>query len=223
MVFTFYNDAGLGTIELKGESFKYLVKVRRHKVGDSLAFRQYKERDILYIYCIESLDGRRATLKLQESRKESIKSEKKLHIGWCLIDPKSIEKVLAQLNESGVDKITFITCKRSQKNFRLDFERFYRILDASSQQCGRSDMMQFATCNSVEEFLQKYPDTAIFDFAGTPLSKTQDIATVLIGCEGGFSQEERQLFVTNRLFRFKTPMVLRSETAVVAVSNKVLL
>jgi 16S rRNA (uracil1498-N3)-methyltransferase len=122
-----------------------------------------------------------------------------------------------------VSQITFITCKRSQKNFKLDFERYKRILETSSQQCGRSEQMLFNSSNSVDEFLKKYPDTAIFDFGGDILKNTQNIKTVLIGCEGGFSEEERQLFDENNLFSFNTPMVLRSETAVVAISNQILL
>ena len=223
MIFSFHDDAGLSEIKLKGNSFKYLIKVRRHKVGDITALRQYKNRDFLHSYKIESIDGRDAFLLLQNSKKHIVKAEKNLHIGWCIIDTKSIEKVLLLLNESGVFKITFITCKRSQKNFKLDFERFRRILETSSQQCGRSQEMSFDISSSVESFLQHYPKTAIFDFGGKSIEESKEIDTVLLGCEGGFSEDERKLFDTNKLFSFKTPMILRSETAVVAISNQILL
>jgi 16S rRNA (uracil1498-N3)-methyltransferase len=223
VIFTFHKDAGEKEIELKGESFKYLIKVRRHKIGDIIAMRQYTDRDNLYRYKLQSIDSRRAVLLLQDMQKYTLKASKNLHLGWCIIDTKSIEKVLPMLNESGVYKITFITCKRSQKNFKLDFERFNRILDTSSQQCGRSEIMSFDTCSCVKDFLQQYPKTAIFDFGGKDIENSEDIETVLVGCEGGFSEDERKLFDTNRLFTFKTPMILRSETAVVAISNQILL
>lgn len=223
MLFSFYDGAGEKEIKLKGELFKYLIKVRRHNVGDIIAFRKSKQRDILYRYRLQKIDARVATLILQDAKEYILKASKELHIGWCIIDTKSIEKVLHILNESGVSKITFITCKRSQKNFRLDFRRFNRILDTSSQQCGRSDEMIFETSESVEEFLQKYPKTAIFDFGGKSIEDIKKIQTVLIGCEGGFTEQERQLFDTDSIFSFKTPMILRSESAVVAISNKILL
>ena len=223
MVFTFHEDAGKTHLEIKGEIFKYLIKVRRHKVGDFIALRQHENPEILYQYKLESIDGRHALLVLHESREYKVSAYRKLHIGWCLIDPKSIEKVLPLLNESGVSEITFITCKRSQKNFKLDFKRYERILETSSQQCGRCDKIDFHSASSVNEFLKQYPDTAIFDFGGAVLEDTQDIKTVLVGCEGGFSEDERQLFDTDNLFSFKTPMILRSETAVVAISNQILL
>ena len=43
----------------------------------------------------------------------------KLHIGWCVIDPKTVEKYIASLNEIGVDKITFIYADYSQKISKL--------------------------------------------------------------------------------------------------------
>jgi 16S rRNA (uracil1498-N3)-methyltransferase len=223
LIYTFYDDVGAELITLKGELFKYLIKVTRHKTDDILSFRDKKEPDIIYRYKILSIDGRSASLELQSSETYIVAADKKLHIGWCIIDPKSIEKVLPMLNESGVSQITFITCKRTQKNFKLDFKRFDRLLEASSQQCGRSEKMIFSTCKDVEEFLQRYPHTAVFDFGGKYLEKYSDIDTVLIGCEGGFTEQERKLFDTNLLFSFKTPMILRSESAVVAISNKILL
>ncbi len=223
MVFTFHEDAGFENIELKGEVFKYLIKIRRHKIGDTIALRQSENPNFLYQYKLESIDGRRAFLVLYKTQEYKVMAAQTLHLGWCLIDPKSIEKVLPLLNESGVSQITFITCKRTQKNFKLDFERYKRILETSSQQCGRSEQMLFSSSNSVDDFLRQYPNTAIFDFGGDILKNTQNIKTVLIGCEGGFSEEERQLFDTNNLFSFKTPMILRSETAVVAISNQILL
>jgi len=223
MVFTFHDDAGVENLELRGETFKYLIKVRRHKIGDLIALRQPENSDFLYQYKLENIDGRRALLVLHEAKEYKVLASRKLHIGWCLIDPKSIEKVLPLLNESGVSEITFITCKRSQKNFKLDFKRYERILETSSQQCGRSQKMLFNSYDNVDDFLMQYPNTAIFDFGGAILENTQNIKTILVGCEGGFSDEERQLFDTNNLFSFKTPMILRSETAVVAISNQILL
>ncbi len=223
MVFTFHNDAGVEQLELKGELFKYLIKVRRHKEGDMIALRQSDNPEILYHYKLESIEGRRAVLRLQKSENYKVSASQKLHLGWCIIDPKSIEKVLPLLNESGIHKITFITCKRSQKSFKLDIERFERLLDASSQQCGRSEKMLFDYASSIDEFLQNYPHCAIFDFGGKAIENPHEIQTVLVGCEGGFSEEERQLFDSKYLFSFKTSMILRSETAAVAISNKILL
>ncbi len=223
MIFLFDEDAGKETLLVKGENYKYLIKVRRHQVGDVVAFRHPESTQMLHSYSLIDIDGRNARFTLQNSTESIVKAGKKLHIGWCVIDPKSVEKVLPMLNELGVEKITFISCERSQKNFRSDLKRYERMVTASMQQCGRSAMMAFATAGSLSEFIASHPDTAVFDFCENVLQETSDIETVLIGCEGGFSEKERELLSKQRRFRLDTPLVLRSESAAVAVSSKILL
>jgi len=223
MVFLYEEKAGERYLSLKGEHYKYLVKVRRHKVGDTLAFRQKKDADILHTYIITEIAPRSLELKKLDSKQYQVKAKKSLHVGWCIIDAKSVEKVLASLNEMGVESISFIYCARSQKNFKVDFKRYERILEASNQQCGRSDMMQFEVYKNLEKFLVDYPDVKVFDFTDKVLDSTQSIQDVLIGCEGGFSPDEKLLLVQKDVFRLDTPLVLRSESAVLAVAAKILL
>ncbi|MBA3026666.1 MAG: 16S rRNA (uracil(1498)-N(3))-methyltransferase [Sulfurimonas sp.] len=223
MIYIFDEDASKEFLSIRGETHKYLVKVRRHKVGDVINFRNKEDLQMLYTYEITELDGRSLELKLVSSAFEEVKSTKALHIGWCVIDMKSIEKVLPSLSEIGVSKISFISCERSQNNFKLDFNRFERILEASMQQSGRSTFIEFETYKNVKEFIKAYPQTKVFDFCENVLKDGSNIETVLIGCEGGFSKEERTILSTQDNFRLNTPMVLRSESAVLAVASKVLL
>ena len=222
MIYVFHADASKETLKIKGELFKYLVKVRRHIIGDEIAFRNKADIKKLYLYRVYKLDSRVLELKLLSSSIVEIKSAKNLHIGWCKIDAKSIEKVLASLNEIGVHKITFIDCDRSQKNFKLDFKRFERILEASMQQCGRTTMMKFDTAKNIKDFIAKYPNTKVFDFCENILDNSTDFKDVLIGCEGGFSKDERELLVSQDIFRLNNPMVMRSQNATMAVASKIL-
>jgi 16S rRNA (uracil1498-N3)-methyltransferase len=223
MIYILHEEASKEFFSIRGETHKYLVKVRRHKVGDVINFRNKEELQMLYAYEIIEIDGRSLELKLISSTLKEVKSEKELHIGWCIIDMKSIEKVLPSLSEIGVSKISFISCERSQNNFKLDFNRFERILEASMQQSGRSTFIEFDTFKNIKEFIKAYPQTKVFDFCENVLEDNSDIKTVLIGCEGGFSKEERAILSTQDNFRLNTPMVLRSESAVLAVASKVLL
>ncbi len=223
MRFLFDDDAGKERLALKGESFKYIIKVRRHQVGDELGFRKQGSSEILYRYKIVDIDGRSATLELVSAKFEEVVAPKKLHIGWCVVDSKSVEKVLPLLNELGVSKITFIYCDRSQKNFKPDFKRYERILESSMQQCGRSEMMLFDEVKNIETFVQQNPQTVVFDFCDEVLEDGSDIDTVLIGSEGGFSEVERELLQNQRTVRLGTPMILRSETAATAIASKILL
>jgi 16S rRNA (uracil1498-N3)-methyltransferase len=221
--FLFSDNAGNESLKLKGEEYKYLFKVRRHEVGDTLYFRTRSKSEELHKYEVVSLDGRSAILKRLSSELKELKAAKELHIGWCVIDPKSVEKVLPSLNEIGVARISFIYCARSQKNFKTDISRYERILETSSQQCGRSKPIVFEVYKTLDAFLQLHPETVVLDFCDELLGCENEIKTVLIGCEGGFSQEEREKVETLKRFRLDTPMILRSESAAMAIAAKVLI
>ena len=224
MTFVFDEAAGEEEFSIRGETYKYLIKVRRHAVGDRVAFRRPETPEYLYTYEIAASDGRTARLRLCESEKHEVTHPHRLHLGWCVIDGKSIEKVLPLLNELGVAEITFVYARRSQKNFRPDLKRYERILHSSMQQCGRSTMMRLGVAESVEAFLTAHPECVVFDFCDRVFEgESSGVQTLLIGPEGGFSDAERALFKIERLFRLATPTILRSETAAVAISGKILL
>ena len=223
MRFLFDAEAGKEQLILKGEPFKYIIKVRRHKIGDELGFRQKESSETLYRYKIINIDGRSAALELISAEDEQVTAPKQLHIGWCVVDSKSVEKVLPLLNELGVAKITFIYCDRSQKNFKPDFKRYERILESSMQQCGRSEMMDFDEVKNIEAFVKQNPQTVVFDFCDEVLDDSSDIDTVLIGSEGGLSEAERAFLENQKIVRLDTPMILRSETAATAIASKILL
>ncbi len=223
MIFLFHEDAGKEFLHLRGEDFKYLIKVRRHKQGDHITFRNPQNSSILYEYTITNISGRDVVLELFFEEVKKVYPKQFLHVGWCVIDNKSVEKTLPMLNEIGVGKISFIYCDRSQKNFKPDLKRFERILRSSMQQCGRSEFMEFEIYKTLEDFLHNYPEVKVFDFCENYLSKEAKFESVLIGCEGGFSKAEKELLAKQEVFALPTPLVLRSETAVCSVASKILL
>ena len=223
MIYIFLDENPKQNITLKGELHKYLIKVRRHEVYDELFFRDRENIEILYKYKILNVDARSLDIEFISSEEKIIKSKKDLHIAWCIIDAKSIEKVLPSLSEIGVSRISFIGCDRTQKNFKLDFKRFERILEASMQQCGRSTYIEFDTFENIQNFIEEFPDTKVFDFTDKTIDDYSDISTVLIGCEGGFSSSEKEFLKKQDVFRLDTPMILRSESAVMAVASKIIL
>lgn len=223
MIYIFDENAGEELLTLKGELHKYLIKVRRHGVGDELAFRSKKSIKTLYMYRVLELQPRAVTLELIDSKELEINAIKELHVAWCVIDAKSVEKVLPSLCEIGVSRISFIFCERSQKNFKPDFKRYERIVEASMQQSGRTDIMAFDSYKNLATFINEFPDTKVFDFCENVLSGESDFSRVLIGCEGGFSPDEKELLKSQEVFKLNSPMVLRSESAVMAVASKILL
>jgi len=222
MLYLYNAQAGVSSLSLEGDDHRYIFKVRRHQLDDILYLRNLED-GFLYQYLITFIDKHLVMLVLQESSILEVKAKQKLHIGWCIIDPKSVEKVLPSLNEMGVEKITFIYCKRSQKSFKMDFKRLEKILLNSSQQSGRSEMMKLEIVENLKEFLEQYPTSKILNFSETNFISSVTVDTMVIGCEGGFHEEEVALFKPENIVGFDTALVLKSESAVCAVASKILL
>ncbi len=222
MLYLYHKEASQPQLTLTGDEHRYIFKVRRHKTDDLLYLRNLED-GLLHEYRVTYIDKRSVILELQKSKKLEVKARRSLHIGWCVIDPKSIEKVLPSLNEMGVEKITFIYCKRSQKSFKIDFKRLEKILLNSSQQSGRSEMMQLEMADNMEYFLVKYPQSKMLNFSKNNFILNTDLDTIVIGCEGGFHKDEEALFKVENIVGFDTPLVLKSESAACAVASKVLI
>jgi len=214
------NDlAGNKELIVSGDEYKYLIKVRRHTIGDLITFRHRCSLEIAHTYRLEKTDRNNGYFTLEHSKKEVCESNSKLHIGWCIVDPKTIEKTLPMLTELGVAKITFLHCKRSQKNFRLDFERYKRIMESSMMQCGRTSFIALFESPTLTTFLNTHPEAVILDFTSDILDSQESYDTVVIGCEGGFDENEKKSFYRHKVRRFSNPLVLRSETAAVTIAS----
>jgi 16S rRNA (uracil1498-N3)-methyltransferase len=223
MQYLYEENAGASEIRLAGDRHRYLFKVKRHRIGESIGLRNLKT-PLLYSYRIEHIDKKEALLRLDGARELRIEAKRNLHIGWCQIDPRVIERFLPSINETGVKKLTFIACERSQKNFKLDFRRLEKILLNSSQQCGRSVMMRLDIAEDLAHFSRENPESWMLDFSKNRLEEHKDdIETILVGAEGGFSEEERNLIKQEKIVGLDTPLILRSESAACSIAGKILL
>ena len=222
MQYLFHKEAGSSSLILKGDEHRYIFKVRRHREGETIALRNLED-DSIFFYTISSLDKKEVHLFLEKSETLNVEAKKKLHIAWCVIDPKSVEKVLPTLNEMGVDAITFIYCERSQKSFKPDFKRLEKILLNSSQQSGRSSLMKLSMGSNLKNFLAEHKEAVMLNFSEQSLNEHSDIATMVIGCEGGFTSDEVALFDAQNIMGLDTPLILKSESAVCAVASKLML
>lgn len=223
MQFTYDEFCGENILEIKDEVYNYLIKARRHKIDDEIYFRNLKDEN-LYLYKIALIDKKKAILNLLNSEKKILINNKTLHIGWCVIDPKTVEKYIASLNEMGVDRISFIYSDYSQKNFKINIEKLEKILINSSCQCGRSDIIKLDIYKNLNEFISKNQNVYFLDFSTTLIDEKKDeIKTIVIGCEGGFSNNERENFDKDFIVGFDSSLILRSETAVLAVCSKIIL
>ncbi len=223
MQFIYDKNAKNELLKIEDENYNYIVKARRHKLDDILDFRNLED-DFLYSYKISQIDKKSLFLNLLKKEEKIIENSKKIHLAWCIVDPKTIYENIASLNELGVDKITFVYSDFSQKNFKINFEKLEKILINSSSQCGRSSIIKLDIYKNIDTFIKDNPDTYFLDFSQTSIdSKVLDIKTLMIGTEGGFSKRERELFNKNFVVGFSSNLILKSQTAIISATSKIIL
>jgi len=212
-------NGGDDFIKIFGEEYKYLFRVKRATLGDFIKIKNFS--DIYqYHYEVIKIDRKTATLILRDKRKEIIEKSG-FHIGWCIIDPKIIDRNIHILNELGVEKISFIYCQYSQKNFKLNFERLEKILINSSMQCGRADIIELEIIENIDRFIEIYKNFTVIDFGGEKNINLKN-NRILVGAEGGFSKEEKNSLNQFSKLSFQINSILRSETAVICATSKIL-
>lgn len=221
MQFVYDRACGDENLTVDGDIYKYLFKARRHKVDEVISFRNL-QNSYIYFYKVITISKKEAILQLDSKVEKIVESSKKLHIIWCMVDTKTVEKQLPYLNELGVDKISFIYCDYSQKNFKPNFEKFEKILINSSQQCGRSSIITLNMIDSLEEFLIANNNTYMLNFSEKNISAVDDIQTIIVGCEGGFSLDEIEKFDKEKIVGLNSKLILKSETAITAIASKIL-
>lgn len=222
MVFYYMPTAGDEKIEITGTDYHYLFQVRRSKKGSLMAV-QNMNTQTQFIYEIFDIQKRSAQLVLKKSISLSPQNST-LHIGWGKCDAKTVYKTLPFLNELGVEKITFLTCQRSQGNISYSKEKLQSLCISSSQQCGRNSFIEFDEMN-LHTFLEQYPNSVVCDIPkgkqdekGISSLNIKNDQPFIIGPEGGFTEDEKNDFSHFPHLSFPGN-VLRSETACIKVAS----
>jgi len=220
MQFIYDKNTSQDILTISDENYRYLFKARRLKIGDIVNFRNLVD-DMLYKYEIKEIDKKEAKLSLKNTIAKEVKKQKKLNLIWCIIDTKLIYSTLPMLNQLGVSKISFVYCDRSQKNFKVDLQKCRKILINSCQQSGRYNLMKVEIIDSLDDILTIHTDISILDFGGE--LEWREPSNILIGCEGGFSENERTKLKDCKKIGLNTDIILKSETAIVTIASKLLI
>jgi len=85
-------------------------------------------------------------------------------------------------------------------------------------------MMILEQAENMAAFLQENPESWMVNFSDKLLGDNRKhIGTLLVGAEGGFSDEECDLIDKDKIIGLDTPLILKSESAACAVASKVLI
>ncbi len=152
-------------------------------------------------------------------------SPRKIVLAMAVINLERFELVLQKATELGVVEIVPLLTDRMEirpERFAGKGDRWRKIIFEAVKQCGRAVVPTLAGNASLAAVLLRQGTKIIFD-AGHPISPPNDLSDpliLLIGPEGGWSEEELNLAAASGArFEHLGPRRLRAETAAIVATT----
>ncbi|MBL4602072.1 MAG: 16S rRNA (uracil(1498)-N(3))-methyltransferase [Emcibacteraceae bacterium] len=200
----------------------YLVNVMRIKMGEHLALFNGVAGE--WIGEVTKVGKGKVKITIREKIAEQF-FEPDLWYLFAPLKKARTDYMIQKATELGVSRICPIFTIRTNLD-RIKHNKLVANAIEAAEQCGRMTVPQIDVMTSLKEILQNWPDerAIIFcDEAGDAIlmkdmKAIHKKAAILIGPEGGFSSEERQMIRDHKNAVAITlgPRILRADTAAVA-------
>jgi len=208
---------------LKKEQSHYLKDVMRLKIGENFSiFNTSGEWNAV----IENYEKNSATIKILKKIR-SKENETNIWLAFSPIKQNPLNFMIQKTTELGIQMFCPILCDRSSVN-NLNTKRVEKIIVEACEQSNRLSIPKINKLTSFKFFFNSFPENGTLIFCDINsdnynieknlLKKKKGPICILIGPEGDFSENERQLIIEkNDSFSFSLGQnILRSETAAIS-------
>lgn len=197
-----------------------ILRVLRMRVGEELVLFDGLGTDKLYK--IIEVEPEAVCLEHVTDVEPKV-SSRHIHLGFSLLKKDKSEWVVQKATELGATHIVPIISDRTEKT-GFDKERMEKIAVEASEQCGRSFLPEISEPRALREVVDEYQanmPVLVADMGSDTWQGSGDTVLVLVGPEGGWSENERALFSERALLHIGLgDYTLRAETAAItAVSH----
>jgi len=181
-----------------------------------------------YLAQFTELTYLKAVFAILEKRKNKFLPKKEIFLFQALIKPDKFEWILEKGTELGVSHFRPVITHRAMAK-KLNLARARKIITESAEQSGRGTLPALYEPMKLEELLSTYQFPYVaFDPSGKPWThkdfETTNALGVLIGPEGGWSEQELKLLRDKNIPIISLgTQILRAETAAIAVTSLLLL
>ncbi len=215
-----------GKILIKDPKIIFQIrKVLRLKPGKKIILIDKDGKEVLAK--IDNFDNNFIVALLIEVLKNKNLPSKEINLYVSILKKNNFELVCQKATEVGINKIIPLICKNTVK-LNIQKERLEKIIKEASEQSGRVFLPEIVEILSLEEAIKNVDDkelNIVFDLNGEAINeflknKTNfNVANIFIGPEGGWYNEEMQLFKKNNFKILKlSNLTLRAETAAIIAS-----
>ena len=208
---------------LTKEQAHYVKDVMRLKIGNRLSiFNSQGEWSAF----IESYEKNGAKIKIKEKVRDK-HNEKNIWLAFSPIKQNPLNFLIQKGTELGVQRFIPVISERTIVK-EINLKRLKKITIESSEQSNRISVPQINELQNLKNFLSKFPKKGSLIFcdinsASQSLKnffskKNDEPICILIGPEGDFSENERQLIIDLEQTRSLSLVnnILRAETAALA-------
>jgi 16S rRNA (uracil1498-N3)-methyltransferase len=216
----FVPEVRRGLAELTGRDAEHLVRVLRAEAG-----QRYEISDNRDVYLAEIKSARKSAVCFEVIEKLPAQAESAPAIlVVALIKFDRFEWLVEKATELGVTEIRPFEAVRTERGLRQAaakrMERWGRIAFEASQQARRARLPKFLPVSSAAEAFATDARNKVMldeDPGAPPIRKVGGGAALLVGPEGGWTDDERtQASVAGWRVASLGPTILRTETAALA-------
>jgi 16S rRNA (uracil1498-N3)-methyltransferase len=206
------------TLTLDGAPANYLGNVLRLAPGAEI--KLFDDRTGEWLAEIAEAGKKRVTLAVTRH----LRAREPVPDLWLLFAPIKrgrIDWLVEKATELGVARLVPVITRRTIVD-RLNLDRLRAHIVEAAEQCERTALTELAEPGKLGAVLADWPEERILYFAdetgGEPLRPTAEPAAILIGPEGGFTEEERAEIRALPQARpvGLGPRILRADTAALA-------
>jgi 16S rRNA (uracil1498-N3)-methyltransferase len=209
-------------LRLAGADLRHL---RAQRVGPGERFLVFDETGAEHEVRLERLGGRIAEATILVTHRPARESPLDLVLAPALLKGAKMDLVIEKATELGVRRVSPILCRHGvAQGARL--ERWRRIALAAAKQSGRTSVPAVdSPCPLAEMVRASWPGLRLIAWEGeretalTAVAAEVSAVVVLVGPEGGFTEEE---VAVARAHGFASvtlaPRILRAETAAIAAA-----
>lgn len=215
-------------VVLKDEAAHYISKVLRLRTDDLI--RMFNASDGEYQGRIVNSDKKSVTVAVEEAIHCSADPSLFIHLGLGVSRGERMDYAIQKATEAGVGAITPLLTERCEvklKSDRVDnrMAHWERVAISACEQSGRCTVPTISTPMSLADWIVTPRPGARFVFdhrgeQGYPTLESPEAITLLIGPEGGLTEDEVSNAAANNFALVRLgPRVLRTETApVIAIT-----
>lgn len=208
------------SVTVTGDEFHHTIRVVRARVGEEVELFDRAGNAARGV--VESIEKDRAVIAARDPL-PSRESPLAIHLAMAVIQLEKFELVLQKATELGVKTIIPLVTDRVElrpERYSGKMERWNKIVFEAVKQCGRAVVPAIELPATFDDLLARSGTKILFDAdadaQGGLLSGLQDV-TILIGPEGGWSEEELSRARDRKVvFRRLGPRRLRAETAAIS-------